>query len=115
MPLARSVPHSDPRQWYQLNIWRKRAKHQLREEPLCRYCLQDGKAIPAAIVDHVVPHRGNWNEFRLGAVQSLCRNCHESRKKLIEHRGYDPTIGPDGYPVDPRHPALTIANRESSD
>jgi 5-methylcytosine-specific restriction enzyme A len=110
MPLARSVPNSDPRQWYQLN---KRAKHQLREEPLCRYCLQDGKAIPTVIVDHVVPHRENCNEFRLDAVQSLCCNCYESRKKLIEHRGYDPTIAPDGYPVDPRYPALTIAKQPS--
>jgi hypothetical protein len=31
-------------------------------------------------------------------------NCHVSRKKHLEHRGFDKAIGVDGWPVDPRHP-----------
>jgi hypothetical protein len=29
---------------------------------------------------------------------------HESRKKFVEHRGFDCTIGADGWPTDPNHP-----------
>jgi hypothetical protein len=43
-------------------------------------------------------------KFWTGKLQSLCSHCHESRKKSAEHRGYDRTIGPDGLPIDPRHP-----------
>jgi hypothetical protein len=43
-------------------------------------------------------------EFWRGKLQSLCSHCHESRKKRFEHRGYDNTIGEDGWPIDPRHP-----------
>lgn len=94
----------DPRTWYTLGIWRKRAKHQLKSDPLCRLCTLDGKTSIATIADHIEPHKGDWNKFVLGALQSLCSNCHESRKKIIEARGYDTTIGKDGYPLDRRHP-----------
>jgi hypothetical protein len=32
------------------------------------------------VVDHIEPHKGDWNKFRLGAVQSLCRKCPASLK-----------------------------------
>jgi hypothetical protein len=40
----------------------------------------------------------------LGELQSLCFACHNSTKKKIEQRGYDPAIGADGLPLDPKHP-----------
>jgi len=58
----------------------------------------------ARICDHVEPHRGDVNKFWLGKLQSLCRNCHESRKRIIDQPGYDTTIGSDGMPIDERHP-----------
>ena len=58
----------------------------------------------ASVVDHVVPHRGDWTAFVAGALQSLCDRCHNSRKKQIEVRGYRCDIGIDGYPTDPNHP-----------
>jgi hypothetical protein len=90
--------------WYKLERWRKRAKHQLRVQPLCVMCLQRGELAPATIVDHIEPHRGDWNRFWLGAVQSLCKRCHDSGKKTEEARGYRTDIGEDGLPLDPRHP-----------
>ena len=92
------------RDWYQLGRWRKRADFQKREHPLCGLCLAKGLVVRAVIADHVVPHRGNWNEFWLGALQSLCRNCHESGKKFQELRGFRSDIGEDGFPIDPKHP-----------
>lgn len=93
-----------PRDWPQLNCHRKRAKHQLRIEPFCAFCLQEGRAIPATIADHVEPHRGDWNSFRLGKLQSLCKPHHDRSKRVIELNGFSCDVGVDGLPLDPQHP-----------
>jgi 5-methylcytosine-specific restriction protein A len=84
--------------------WHRMARYQLRKEPLCAMCLAEGRVVAARIADHVVPHHNDPVRFWTGKLQSLCSHCHESRKKFAEHRGYDRTIGPDGLPIDPRHP-----------
>lgn len=86
--------------------WRKRSKHQLRREPWCRFCLVRGEVTVATVADHIFPHHGDVNQFWCGALQSLCRPCHDSGKKFAENRGFDNAIGPDGWPLDPRHPFL---------
>jgi hypothetical protein len=68
----------------------------LRHVPCCR------SGYSCNLADHVEPHRGDYNKFRLGRLQSLCAHCHSSTKAIVEKRGYDPTIGTDG--LDPRHP-----------
>jgi len=93
------------RDWYQTAAWRRRRAHQLKIEPLCRMCLARGVTTPASIADHIESHGGNWNLFRLGALQSLCANCHNSQKRLLENYGWSPDIDDDGWPTDPRHPA----------
>jgi 5-methylcytosine-specific restriction endonuclease McrA len=95
---------ANPRDWYGLGRWKTRAHFQLRQHPLCRYCLDKNVVTIAVIADHVVPHRGDWNAFWLGALQSLCKTCHESGKKYAENRGFRSDIGADGWPVDPKHP-----------
>jgi 5-methylcytosine-specific restriction enzyme A len=87
--------------------WRKRARHQLQIEPLCRMCASEGRITAASVVDHIIPHRGDINSFWLGELQSLCTFHHNSTKKIIEQRGYDPAIGADGWPLDPRHPCYS--------
>jgi hypothetical protein len=104
LPKFRTVQSDNPRDWYQLERHRKRAKHQLQLEPFCRFCAREGKAIPARIADHVHPHKGDWNSFRMGELQSLCPACHSSTKALIEQHGCDPRIGIDGFPIDKAHP-----------
>lgn len=92
--------------WYGRRSWRKRAARQLKEHPLCRLCFDlKGMVVPAEVCDHVERHGGDWGKFRYGALQSLCRDCHDSAKRVIEARGYSVEIGLDGWPVDPRHPA----------
>jgi len=91
--------------WYDYHRWRKRKRYQLRKEPFCRMCAQRGVVSAAEVVDHITPHNGNWDAFWLNEVQSLCADCHNSSKRWIESRGYDPkSIDPDGFPRDPRHP-----------
>jgi 5-methylcytosine-specific restriction enzyme A len=91
------------REWYGLQRWKRRARHQLKVDPLCAGCLAKGKVTPATIADHCVPHRGDWNEFRLGRLQSLCADCH-NRKWADDRRGYRCDIDDDGLPIDPGLP-----------
>jgi 5-methylcytosine-specific restriction protein A len=90
---------------YGKRAWRRRAQQQLREHPLCAFCLAQGIVEPARCADHIEPHHGDPVRFYTGALQSLCFPCHQRRKRLIEQRGFDPAIGLDGFPIDPLHPA----------
>ena len=92
--------------WYRHWRWKKHIRpRQLAAEPLCRLCKLDGKVTVATVVDHVERHHGDPQKFWYGELQSLCRGCHESRKKFHEARGYARDIGTDGFPLDPKHPA----------
>jgi 5-methylcytosine-specific restriction endonuclease McrA len=84
------------RDWYQLQHWRNRRRHQLRIEPLCRMCLAAGRVTPATVADHITPHGGDWNAFRTGELRSLCIACHNKR-----HGAPRPVFGLDGWPIPP--------------
>jgi hypothetical protein len=104
--MRRAHIDGNPRDWYQLQRWRNRAKLQLKLQPLCEFCQQRGIVTPATIADHIEPHRGDWNAFWLNSLQSLCAQCHSSTKRRQELRGYDASaIGDDGWPLDEKHPA----------
>jgi hypothetical protein len=110
-PRRRLMPwKDDPRSWYQLERWRRRRRYQLMIEPVCAMCAKRGLAVPATIADHVVPHRGDWIAFLTAPLQSLCKTCHDSDKRLFELRGYNRDIGSDGWPLDPEHPANRMNN-----
>jgi 5-methylcytosine-specific restriction protein A len=91
--------------FYTSAVWQKRRYLQLLHEPLCRHCRERGRAAAARVADHIDPHRGDWNKFRLGALQSLCIECHNRGKRVLELRGYGLDVGDDGWPLDPGHPA----------
>jgi len=111
MPSRR--PHQPWDKWYGLAVWQKRRRHQLMVEPFCAICTAQGcPSVVATQVDHIVPHRGDWNAFRLGALQSLCASCH-GHKKFAEAHGFDRAIGADGMPLDPRHPFYTGGKRKN--
>jgi hypothetical protein len=93
--------------WYGLQRWRRKAKHQLRVEPLCRYCKELGRVRPAQVADHVVPVHGDWHRFWLGELQSLCKQCHDKVKRIEEEQGYRPGCDVHGFPLDEKHPART--------
>jgi 5-methylcytosine-specific restriction endonuclease McrA len=100
------LPQDRPwREWYQLNVWRRRRRLQLLQHPLCALCEARGVVTPATVGDHVTPHRGDWNAFRLGPLQSLCADCHGRMKHRVDLHGYSSEIGGDGWPLDPKHPA----------
>ena len=80
-------------------------KQQLKDHPLCWYCLQVGKLTPADTVDHIRPHRGDEDLFFDSEnLRSLDKFCHDSLAAIKDRVGYAPGVGVDGLPVDPEHP-----------
>ena len=94
-------PHWDS--WYGQGRWRRRRRAHLQQFPFCAYCLQRGVVVLADAVDQVVHHRGVWNDFILGPLQSLCHSCHGTKRKE-DNDGFSRAIDESGYPLDPRHP-----------
>ncbi|SMO63957.1 HNH endonuclease signature motif containing protein [Paracoccus laeviglucosivorans] len=107
---------------YKTARWRKGRLAHLRAEPLCRLCrqrglLNDGSLTLAGdsqsnrrrrflVVDHIVPHRGDLDLFwDTTNWQTLCPDHHDIIKQREEVRGYSNERGPDGWPIDPAHPA----------
>lgn len=98
--------------FYKTRRWQRPRKLQLRQHPLCKFCLEPGIVTAANAVDHVTPHRGDWNAFVTGELQSLCEPCDKSTKRQIELRGYVLTSDTTAFqpilvsrsigPVDPR-------------
>ncbi len=88
---------------YHSAFWHRRRKLQLRHEPLCRRCAAAGKVVAARVADHITPHDGG-NGFYIGELQSLCFNCHNRGKRLVDLKGFSSSCGEDGWPTDPAHP-----------
>jgi 5-methylcytosine-specific restriction endonuclease McrA len=101
--------------WYKTSGWAKRRAYQLRIAPLCKMCLDKGELVPARVADHVEPHRGNYNLFVLGALQSLCFDCHDRKKRGAELRGYGSEMDEHGWPTDPAHPTNVRARATGTD
>jgi len=86
--------------WYCTTGWLRRRAHQLMIEPLCRLCFEQGKIVPATVADHVTPHKGDFTAFRLGALRSLCKACHDG---LDADNAPRHPVREDGSPTDPKH------------
>ncbi len=77
---------ADYHSWYFLPIWTKTLRpNQLLKEPFCRECAREGLRVYATVVDHIVPHRGDWKLFcDPNNLQSLCKHHHD--KKTMQER-----------------------------
>jgi 5-methylcytosine-specific restriction protein A len=60
--------------------WRRARAAYLAQHPLCVQCAAARRLEPAAVVDHVVSHRGDpvlfWDEKNWAA---LCKRCHDAK------------------------------------
>lgn len=103
---ARRRTHRPWRRWYKLAAWQRLRAAQLSRQPLCERHLAIGDVVPATVVNHRAPHRGDWSKFEDPANhESLCEACHNALAQADDVRGYALTVGPDGWPTDARHPA----------
>ena len=99
---------SSSQPWYGTKRWQIRRKQQLQQQPLCALCLQEHRVTAATVADHVVPHKGDYNLFWHGELQSLCSTHHNATEQRIDKRGYDTACDVDGRPLDPNHPSLNF-------
>lgn len=62
------------------NRWHRARTSYLTSHPLCAECLKTGRPVPATVVDHIIPHKGNqalfWDESNW---QALCKSCHDTK------------------------------------
>lgn len=95
------------RSWYSRPEWTKQARPaQLSRQPYCERCLRQGLKVKATVVNHRIPHRGNWALFiDPSNHESTCKPCHDSAIQREEKRGLS-CVGVDvtGRPTDPKHP-----------
>ena len=60
--------------------WQKARALYLRQHPLCLSCLREKRIVPATVVDHIIPHRGDdklfWDQANW---QPLCKACHDRK------------------------------------
>lgn len=64
--------------------WQKARVQFLAAHPLCKRCLKAGQVTAATVVDHIVPHRGDWGLFWcVSNWQPLCET-HHNRKTATE-------------------------------
>lgn len=65
------------RVWYGLSVWASAREAQLAREPLCERHKARGEVVPATVVNHRRPHRGDWALFIDPANhESVCERCH---------------------------------------
>ena len=66
--------------------WQKARKFFLNRHPWCVRFKKKGRLVPATVVDHIKPHRGDpdlfWDEKNW---QTLCKSCHD-HKTMTEDR-----------------------------
>jgi 5-methylcytosine-specific restriction endonuclease McrA len=84
--------------------WQKARDGFLAHHPLCMECNKFGRVTAAVVVDHIVPHRGDWSIFwDKDNWQSLCKHCHDSHKQRLEKSGTVVGCSETGMPIDPNH------------
>jgi 5-methylcytosine-specific restriction endonuclease McrA len=94
------------RKLYKGARWQRLREQQIRSHPLCERHRKKGHIVPATVVHHVDPHRGDPVKFYDPAnLESVCAPCHDGETQSEERLGYSTQVGADGYPVDPRHPS----------
>jgi 5-methylcytosine-specific restriction enzyme A len=99
------------RKLYQTKAWRMlRERVLLRDQFTCQHkgcgaMLKRGRNHErSAVVHHLKPHKGDLDLFfDYNNLQAVCWTCHSGDIQSIEAKGYDTTIGDDGWPIDPKH------------
>ena len=103
----RSEAAAKYRKLYKTKAWQQARLAQLAKQPLCEECLRHKRVVPATVVNHGTPHKGDWRRFiDPQNHQSVCKPCHDGVIQSAERRGYSVEVGVDGFPIDPKHPAM---------
>jgi 5-methylcytosine-specific restriction protein A len=77
------------RAWYKTAAWQRRRADQLQSHPLCCRCLAEGVTTEATVANHKRPHRGDWELFMRGELESVCKPHHDSEVQREERAAHD--------------------------
>jgi 5-methylcytosine-specific restriction protein A len=98
---------------YNSERWQHLRRKQLKAEPLCRACWDQGRASPGKEVDHIRPISQGGAVWSLENLQSLCSAHHSLKTAAYDRQGKSWTrwelrgCFADGSPRDPEHPDYT--------
>lgn len=67
--------------FYESKEWRRVRARVRQEEPICRYCQR-----PAECVDHIIPRKQGGAPFDRSNLQSLCKPCHDVKRRQEGNR-----------------------------
>lgn len=87
---------------YRTQRWKRLRARQLRKHPYCQCPHHEGQHVPAQVVDHIVPHKGNLRLFfDRKNLQSLTNTCHVVHKQSSERggKGFDVGCDEQGFPL----------------
>ena len=91
---------------YTTQRWQRLRRLKLQVNPLCEYCLNEGRITPAVAVDHIVPVAKGGDPYPpLDHMDSCCSPCH-NRKTRFEQQNRPLTVkgcNVFGNPLDPNH------------
>lgn len=68
--------------------WQKARRTYLASHPLCVRCEGEGRVVAAKVVDHVVPHRGDWALFWDEDNWAALCETHHNAKTAREDGGW---------------------------
>ena len=76
--------------WYSSTRWKAYRKRYLMEHPLCecKECTENGWVYAASVVDHRVPHKGDYDLFWDSDNHQAMYKPHHDKKTASEDGGY---------------------------
>lgn len=106
------------RRLYNTPEWRQLRLEILAMHPQCAAC-----GVPAEVVDHIEPHKGDLGLFFDPAnLQPLCKRCHDSktgrevrREQIARRRGVKRRADDEGVCVDRSRVAMAARDRDGND
>jgi 5-methylcytosine-specific restriction protein A len=82
-PVHSFAPHIQYKHLYKTNAWKEASARFRKSNPLCAECAALGMVEPAAVTDHIVPHKGSpklfWDKSNW---QPLCKRHHDRKTGL---------------------------------
>ena len=82
----RSDNYKENAKLYNSTAWKKKRIAMMSKYPLCACCLLEGRVVPTAHIDHVIPHKRLQERFLVNIFQGLCAACH-TQKTTLEKKG----------------------------
>ncbi|MBX3629324.1 MAG: HNH endonuclease [Nitrosomonas sp.] len=84
--------------------WQRARADFLTKNPLCADHQRLGRIVPATIVDHIVPHKGDLKLFwDRKNWQPLCKQCHDTHKQRQESGSAAVGCDTNGVPLSVNH------------